>query len=142
MGQSRPSTLKNTFFIDECLSPKLVVYARSRDIEAISAQFRNLAAAKDWKLVPYVIENDYVLVTCNARDFFKLYANEEIHPGLVIILPEDLKIDEQVVFFSLVLDRIEEEDLVNKVVTIDREKRIEILDWSKGNTGTPPPPGL
>jgi len=136
--------LKATFLIDECLSPDLVAYAEGvRKIRAVHVLYRGLEGKEDWDLIPYIIQNDYTFVTCNGEDFLRLYAQEDIHPGLVIILPGDLTAKEQVQFFGLVLDRIERfEDLINKVVTIDRDKKINILDWSKGSTGAPPPPGL
>ena len=136
--------MKNAFLIDECLSPRLAAYALAeRHSEAVHVHSRELAGKKDWQLMPYIVEKGYIFVTCNTKDFLKLCAREDLHPGLVIILPGELKISEQVRLFGLVLDRIEqEEDLVNKVVTIDKEGNINIFNWSKGTAGAPPPPGL
>jgi predicted nuclease of predicted toxin-antitoxin system len=136
--------LKLAFLVDECLSPDLAAYAEGAYyFRATHVLYRKLDGKEDRDLMPYIIQNDYTFVTCNEKDFLDLYAQEDIHPGLVIILPGDLKANEQVEWFGLVLDRIkQEEDLINKVVTIDRQKKIRIFDWSKGNTGAPPPPGL
>ncbi len=38
--------------------------------------------------MPRIVAEDYTFVTNNARDFRKLYGNEEIHAGLVIIVPQ------------------------------------------------------
>lgn len=137
--------MRNTFFIDECLSPELVAYARSRNIEAVSPQSRNLIGVKDWKLLPYVIDSNLILATCNVKDFFRLYAQEELHPGFVVILPGELRIKEQLKLFGLVLDRIDHEEdqhLVNKVLIVDKDGKISIVDWSKNNTNSQLPPGL
>lgn len=40
--------------------------------------------------MPRIIEENFTFVTNNARDFRKLYAKEESHAGLVIIVPQVL----------------------------------------------------
>lgn len=40
--------------------------------------------------MPRIIEEDFTFVTNNARDFRKLYAKEDLHAGLVIIVPQVL----------------------------------------------------
>jgi predicted nuclease of predicted toxin-antitoxin system len=144
MGQSGPASLKITFLVDECLSPDIAAYAEGvYHFQATHVLYRKLAGKEDRDLMPYIIRNDYAFVTCNGKDFLDLYAQEEIHPGLIIILPGDLKANEQVEWFDVVLNRItREKDIINKVITIDRDKKIKIFDWFKDNAGTPPPPGL
>ena len=96
-------------------------------------------------MLPYVIDNDLILVTCNVKDFFRLYAQEELHPGFVVILPGELRIKEQLELFGLVLDRMDREEdqyLVNKVLIVDRDGKISIVDWSKNYTNSQLPPGL
>lgn len=40
--------------------------------------------------MPRIVAEDFTFVTNNTRDFRKLYAKEEFHAGLVIIVPQVL----------------------------------------------------
>jgi hypothetical protein len=46
-----------------------------------------MAGQKDWDIARHAQENDFVFVTNNAADFRALYATQELHPGLVILIP-------------------------------------------------------
>ena len=48
-----------------------------------------LSGEADWDLMPRIVENNFTFVTNNAADFRKLYAREDIHAGLIIIVPLD-----------------------------------------------------
>ncbi len=37
--------------------------------------------------MPVIAQNDFVLVTNNRRDFLELYADTEVHNGLIIVIP-------------------------------------------------------
>jgi predicted nuclease of predicted toxin-antitoxin system len=45
------------------------------------------AGWKDWNVVRYASDSDFVLVTNNASDFRHLYAAQPLHAGLVILIP-------------------------------------------------------
>ena len=45
------------------------------------------AGCKDWNVVRYARDGDFVLVTNNASDFRRLYAAQPLHAGLVILIP-------------------------------------------------------
>ncbi len=80
--------------IDECLSPELVdmAYAAGH-YEATCVRNRGWLGVKDPELVRRVLDEDFVLVTHNARDFRGpgegapggLYARVEFHAGLVCL---------------------------------------------------------
>lgn len=56
--------------IDECLSPELVQLAiDSGHVESTCVRDRGRLGLKDWELMEYVIEEDFILVTRNAQDF-------------------------------------------------------------------------
>ena len=56
--------------IDECLSPELVQLAiAAGHVESTCVRGRGRLALKDWELMAYVIEEDFILVTRNAQDF-------------------------------------------------------------------------
>jgi len=45
------------------------------------------AGAEDWQIVELALARDMILVTNNTSDFRSLYAAQELHPGLVILVP-------------------------------------------------------
>jgi len=75
------------FLIDECLTVELVVVAAEAGHEAHHVAHVGRAGWKDWNVVQYARDRDFVLVTNNAADFRKLYAAEPLHAGLVILIP-------------------------------------------------------
>jgi len=56
-------------FIDECLSPELVMQAQNAGHEAACSRDRGLLGVKDWELMGVIVTGDFTLVTRNARDF-------------------------------------------------------------------------
>ena len=117
------------WLIDECLSPKLVDAAATRLQQAWHVNHRGLSGRLDPFIARWCVEHDFVLVTNNGRDFRSIYTGLELHPGLVVILPKVERPD-QLKLFGAVLDRVEgEPDLINKLVEIDADGVITILDW-------------
>jgi predicted nuclease of predicted toxin-antitoxin system len=56
--------------IDECMSPELVPLAiDAGHIESTCVRDRGRLGLKDWELMEYVIQQDFILVTRNAQDF-------------------------------------------------------------------------
>ncbi len=56
-------------------------------------------------------------VTNNAKDFRRLYAEAEVHAGLLIVVPQ-VPPSEQRDLFDALLEEIEGQDLLNEVVEI------------------------
>ncbi len=75
------------FLIDECLSVDLVTVAGECGHEAQHVAHVGRAGWKDWNVVGYARDGDFVLVTNNASDFRQLYAAQPLHAGLVILFP-------------------------------------------------------
>ena len=61
---------------------------------------------------------DYTFVTNNRTDFTALYAKEELHTGLVIILP-NVTPSRQRELFRAALSHIGKRDLTNTVLEVD-----------------------
>jgi hypothetical protein len=56
--------------IDECLSPELAQLAiDAGHVESTSVRDRGRLGPKDWELMEYVIQEDFILATRNTRDF-------------------------------------------------------------------------
>jgi predicted nuclease of predicted toxin-antitoxin system len=75
------------FLIDECLHTSLVALAHDAGHVCQHVNFLGLGGHKDWQLMTRIRREDFTLVTNNGTDFAALYAKEEIHAGLVIVLP-------------------------------------------------------
>jgi predicted nuclease of predicted toxin-antitoxin system len=129
--------MDDPFLIDECLSPDLVAKAHERGLQATHVVHRGLQGTKDHDLLPTIFSGGFVFVTNNGRDFLKLYAKEDIHHGLVIIVPGGITSELQVKLFDDVLIAISGlSDLINKVIEVYIDGTIEVRDYHKGNTAS------
>jgi predicted nuclease of predicted toxin-antitoxin system len=127
------------FLIDECLMPKLSDLANSQDYEATNIRDLGMLGVKDWKIVPILIERDYILVTHNSKDFRGpngrdgkpgYLTEQEIHPGLICLNAYDSSKNEAIPMreelqnqlFTIALNAIKNQkllDLINTVIEID-----------------------
>lgn len=73
--------------IDECLTPGLVSIARIRGF-LLSRHVNDvgLLATPDPTIFRFAVEEGYVLVTNNRKDYLPLVRNEPAHPGLICLL--------------------------------------------------------
>lgn len=109
------------FLIDECLHTSLVAEALTRGHEAQHVNWLGLSGEADWNLVPRIIADDFTFVTNNASDFRRLYAQEPLHAGLVIIVPQ-VQPALQRDIFNAVLDEIEDgAEPVNEAIEVRLE---------------------
>ena len=86
------------FLIDECLSIDLISIASQAGHVAQHVAHVGKAGWKDWNVARYASDGDFVLVTNNASDFRKLYATQPLHAGLVIIIPNVRRAEQQRLF--------------------------------------------
>lgn len=124
------------FLIDENLSTKLVDVADGRGYTpSTHVLWRGLDSKPDNEIVRYAIENDFVMVTNNTKDFKRLIAREEIHAGLICMnFTHGIKhraIEKGT--FDLALAELDGEDLMDEVIdatlTIDRIARHGYYVW-------------
>ena len=121
--------MRDPFLIDECLTPDLVAEAHCRGHYATHVVHRGLAGTEDRDLMPVILNEGFIFVTNNRKDFIPLYEQEEIHPGLVVILPGGILSEVQTNLFDKALDYIELlPDMVNKVIEIAIDGTITIAD--------------
>ena len=108
------------FLIDECLSIDLVSVASQVGHEAQHVARIGKAGWKDWNVIRYASDGDFVLVTNNASDFRRLYAAQPLHAGLVIIILSVGRTDQQRLFRGA-LDELATlgEEPVNRVLEVD-----------------------
>ncbi|PPQ35126.1 DUF5615 family PIN-like protein [Rhodopila globiformis] len=117
--------------IDECLSPYLAGTAKERGYVAMHVAWLNREGADDRVLAMLAAERDYIIVTNNRRDFLRIYAQLEVHNGLIIIVPT-VAADEQCRLSGLALDTVECQDsLINLLVEVRADGSVEVRNWSK-----------
>lgn len=115
--------------IDECLSPELARLAvQAGHVESTCVRDRGWTGTKDWKLIAYVVEGDYTLVTCNSVDFRRggpgnlggEHAKQPIHAGLVCLNSVHvMDLSRQRDLFQLALDALASvDDLVNQALDV------------------------
>jgi predicted nuclease of predicted toxin-antitoxin system len=106
------------FLIGECLHTSLVDVAQQHGHEAHHVNWLGLSGATDRGLMPRIVERDFTFVTNNAADFRRLYARQEVHAGLVIIVPQVAPARQRALFSSL-FDTLDPDDaLLNEVVEV------------------------
>jgi predicted nuclease of predicted toxin-antitoxin system len=120
------------FLIDECLTSDLVAVAKARGYDAAYAPHIGKSGWQDWNLVPFAVDNDYIIVTVNRRDFLKQHAKFDIHPGLVILIPEprrDTRL-KQTALFEKALEAFGamNQDLTNKVMEVLDDGSVHVRD--------------
>ena len=138
--------MRDRFLIDECLSGELIATAKARGYEADYVPHIGKGGWQDWNLIPFAVANDYIVVTLNRRDFLKQHANLDVHPGLVILIPQapSDKRPHQAALFERALDTFAtmNDDLVNKVMEVLHDGSVHVRDWNAdehdiGHIGNP-----
>ncbi|PZR75324.1 MAG: toxin-antitoxin system, toxin component, PIN family protein [Stutzerimonas stutzeri] len=109
------------FLIDECLHTSLVAVANEDGHDGYHVNWLGLSGEKDWDLMPRIVAGDYTFVTNNARDFRKLYSNEEIHAGLIIIVPQVVPALQRDLFELILQEIASGDELLNEVIEISIE---------------------
>jgi hypothetical protein len=77
--------------------------------------------------MPRIVAEDYTFVTNNARDFRKLYATEELHAGLIIIVPQVVPALQRDLFDLILQDLASGAELLNEVIEITIEENEAVL---------------
>ena len=120
------------FLIDECLSVDPVTFAGESGHEARHVAHVGRAGWKDWNVVRYARDGDFVLVTNNASDFRGLYATQPLHAGLVILIPVVNRVVQQRLFRAALDELAAIGEPVNRVLEIDldgEEVTLTLYDW-------------
>jgi Domain of unknown function (DUF5615) len=123
--------LSERILIDECLSVSLVAAAKERGLIADHVTYIGKAGWQDYNLVPFAVEINCVIVTNNRRHFLREYAKLDVHNGLIVIVPA-VRRELQQAPFEKALDTLSKRnnDIVNKVVEVLLDGRVEIREWT------------
>ncbi len=116
--------------IDECLSAELALMARERGHhEASHVVWIGKSGWKDWELKQLLLDEDWVLVTWNCKDFRGpenapgskgVLADVQLHAGLICINgPTGMDLELQRHLFGFVLEELDlRPDLTNQVLEV------------------------
>jgi hypothetical protein len=80
--------------------------------------YLGLGGSQDRHLMAKIHTGDYTFVTNNRADFLGLYAKEQLHCGLVIILPNVAPARQRELFEAALID-IGKRDLINAVLEVE-----------------------
>lgn len=117
------------FLFDECLTADLVAVARNFGHIASHVRYINRLGASDQDVTRWAIEHDHAVVTNNRRDYLRIYRDLDLHPGLVVIVP-NVSPPRQCHLFDLALLAIETEaDLINRLVEVAEDGIVTISDY-------------
>jgi predicted nuclease of predicted toxin-antitoxin system len=105
--------------IDECLSIRLVAVAREAGHDTHHVAHVGKAGWKDWNVARYARDGDFVLVTNNASDFRHLYAEQPLHAGLVILIPNVRGVLQQRLFKAALDELATLDEPINRVLEVD-----------------------
>jgi predicted nuclease of predicted toxin-antitoxin system len=117
-GSGRSSWIVR-FLIDECLSLDLVGEAHRAGFEAYHLAHVGKAGWEDWNVAAFAADNGMIVVTNNATHFRRLYRRQELHPGLILILPNVDRPTEARLFGAALTQLAQVSDLVNQVLEVD-----------------------
>ena len=122
--------------IDENLSPGLVARCAQEGVYAVAVAHAGLSGSKDRVLWQYALENDFVVVTGNTRDFMNL-VDVELHPGIIAVREGSLSRDEQWSRLKLALDLILKHAdpagyMINRFVEIRSAREIRVREMPTG----------
>jgi predicted nuclease of predicted toxin-antitoxin system len=115
------------FLVDECLHPSLVEVANEMGFAAHHVDWLGLKGTEDWQLLKRAEVRSLTLVTNNAIDFRKLYAQAGIHPGLILILPMVRPPWQRLLFRAALRAVSGRSDLINRVIEVDQDGDTIIL---------------
>ena len=106
------------FLIDECLHIGLVSVANRLNHEAHHLTHLGMGGLKDHEIMPRIRDDEFTFVTNNAVDFRRLYRREDLHAGLIIIVP-NVRPETQSQLFLAALEHLNPRELINAVLEID-----------------------
>lgn len=122
--------MRHRFLIDENVTPALVEIGKERGIFVQHVAHIGMASAHDFEIVAHAVRNDMICVTNDRSDFLRLYARQDVHPGLAIVM-KNVHGGRQMELFEVLLDYLSgaNVDLTSKVIEIAEDGSIRVYDW-------------
>ena len=108
------------FLIDECLHESLVGLAHAAGFEAAHVNHLGLSGQPDWALAERIVKDEFTFVTNNRVDFIQIFRKMELHPGLVVLVPNVVPALQRALFEGAIR-YLAGRDLVNTVIEVSLE---------------------
>jgi predicted nuclease of predicted toxin-antitoxin system len=105
------------FLIDECLHESLVGLAHAAGFEATHVNHLGLSGQPDWALAERIVKDEFSFVTNNRVDFIQLFGEMDLHPGLVVLVPNVVPALQRALFEGAI-QYLARRDLVNTVIEV------------------------
>jgi predicted nuclease of predicted toxin-antitoxin system len=105
------------FLIDECLHESLVGVAHGAGFEATHVNHLGLSGKPDWELAGRIAKDEFTFVTNNRIDFIRLFGNIELHPGLIVLVP-NVAPALQRALFDAAIQYLAGKEIVNSVIEV------------------------
>jgi predicted nuclease of predicted toxin-antitoxin system len=105
------------FLIDECLHESLVGVAHRAGAAATHVNHLGLSGKPDWTVAQRIEADEFTFVTNNRADFIRLFARMDLHPGLIILIPNAVPALQRALF-QAVIDYSAQRDLLNTVIEV------------------------
>ena len=111
------------FLVDECLHESFAGVAHSAGFEATHVNHLGLSGEPDWALAERIAKDEFTFVTNNRVDFLHLIANLDLHPGLIVVIP-NVKPLLQRALFQAALEYLGQRDLTNTVLEVSLDGKM------------------
>lgn len=111
------------FLIDECLHASLVDLAHAGGFEATHVNHLGLSGQADWSLAERIAKDEFTFVTNNRVDFIQLFGKMDLHPGLIVPVPNVVPAWQRVLF-GAALEYLGRRDLINRVIEVSLEGKL------------------
>jgi predicted nuclease of predicted toxin-antitoxin system len=118
------------FLIDECLHESLVGVAHAAGLEAIHVNHLGLSGKPDWELAERIVKDEFTFVTNNRVDFLQLVEKMDLHPGLIVLVPNVVPALQPTLLMGA-LHYLSGRDLVNVVIEVSRKgKAVQCVEYN------------
>ena len=115
--------------IDECLHESLVGLAHALSIDATHVNHPGLSGQPDWALARRIVKDEFTFVTNNRGDFIQLFGQMDLHPGLIVLIPNVVPALQRALLHAA-LQYSAGKDLVNTVIEVSLEgKTVRCLEY-------------
>jgi predicted nuclease of predicted toxin-antitoxin system len=117
------------FLIDDCLHESLVGLAHASGCEATHVNHLGLSGQPDWALAGRIIKDEFTFVTNNRADFIQLFGKMELHPGLIVLVPNVVPALQRALF-QAAIQYLAGRDLVNTAIEVSLEgKTVRCVEY-------------
>lgn len=111
------------FLIDECLHESLTGLAHGAGFEATHVNHLGLSGHPDWVLAERIVKDDFTFVTNNRADFIRLFGEIDLHPGLIVLVPNVVPALQRALFQAAIQHSVGKE-LINTVIEVTLEGKV------------------